>query len=62
MLSDKEAIEAYVDAAAAVLDLPIAAEHRPGVLVNFGLLVAQASLVFDFPLDDRVDMAPVFQP
>jgi len=30
-------IEAYVDAAAAALKLPIAAEHRPGVLRYFAL-------------------------
>ncbi|MDZ7893477.1 MAG: DUF4089 domain-containing protein [Sphingobium sp.] len=42
---------AYVDAAAAVLGLKIAAEHRPGVLRFFGLASQMAALVNGLPLD-----------
>jgi len=40
-----EEIEAYVDAAAAALALPIAPEHRPGVLAYFALAAGYADLV-----------------
>ena len=39
---DGERIEAYVDAAAAALDLPLAPAHRPGVLAYFALAAAMA--------------------
>jgi len=45
-------IEAYVDAAAAALDLPIAPEHRPGVLRYFALAADMAALT------EAVDLAP----
>ena len=40
-----EAIEVYVDAAAAALELPLAAAHRPGVLRYFALAASMAELV-----------------
>ena len=39
---DRERIEAYVDAAAAALDLPLAPAHRPGVLAYFALAAGLA--------------------
>ncbi len=53
--------DAYVDAAAALIGLPIAREHRAGVVVNLERLAAMARLVMDFPLPDEVDPAPVFR-
>ena len=41
-----EDIEAYVDAAAALMGLPIAPEHRPGVLHYFALAASMALNVF----------------
>ncbi len=51
----------YVDAAAAALDLPIAPEHRPGVVLNLERLAAMARLVMEFPLADEIEPAPVFR-
>jgi hypothetical protein len=57
-----EAIEAYVDAAAAALQLPLAAAHRPGVLRYFALAAAMAELVNAQPLALSDEPAPVFVP
>jgi hypothetical protein len=55
-------IEACVDAAADALALPIAPEHRPGVLQFFGLSAAMADLVMGLPLAVHDEPAPVFAP
>ncbi len=54
--------EAYVDAAAAALGLPIAAEHRPGVVHYVELAVAMAELVMTLPLEIADEPAPAFVP
>lgn len=53
---------AYVDAAAALLGLKIAAEHRPGVLQYFALAASMADLVQGLPLELHDEPANVFQP
>jgi Protein of unknown function (DUF4089) len=53
-------IETLVNANAAAIGLPIAAEFRPGVLVNFELTARLAQFVMAFPLDTDVEPAPVF--
>ena len=55
-------IEAYVDAAAAALDLPLSPEHRPGVLQFFTLAAGFAEQLQAVPLDAHDDPAPVFVP
>ena len=55
-------IETYVDAAAAVLGLPLAAAHRPGVLANFALAAGMAELVMAVPLGPLDEPAPAFMP
>lgn len=57
-----EEIGAYVDEAAKLIDLPIAPEHRPGVIQFTGVLLGAAALVMEFPLPDGVEAAPVFEP
>jgi hypothetical protein len=54
--------EAYVDAVAAALALPIGAEHREGVLRYFELAAQLAGLVMAVPLGAADDPAPVFTP
>jgi hypothetical protein len=53
---------AYVDETARRVGLPIAPEHRPGVVQFTGGLLAAAALVMEFPLPDDVEAAPVFRP
>ena len=55
-------VEAYVDAAAAALQLPLAPEHRPGVLGYFALAASMAQMVNGLPLAVHDDPAPVFVP
>ena len=55
-------IEAYIDAVAAALELPIATEHREGVVRYFELAAQMASLVGAVPLGVADDPAPVFTP
>jgi hypothetical protein len=57
-----EAIEAYVDAAAAALDLPISAAHRPGVLRYFALAASMAELVNAHALGPADESAALFVP
>lgn len=54
--------EAYVDATAALLALPLAPEHRPGVLRYFGLAAEMAALVNGLPLSTHDDPAESFVP
>jgi hypothetical protein len=54
--------EAYVDAAAAMLGLKIAAEHRSGVLQFFALAANLAELVQGLPLEPHDESGSVFQP
>ena len=55
-------IEDYVDAAAAALDLPLAPEHRPGVLGYFALAAEFAALVEAVPLPMAAEPALHFAP
>ena len=55
-------IEAVVDAMAAAMDLPIAAEHRPGVVHYFALAASMAELVNARPVDLHMEPAAVFVP
>jgi hypothetical protein len=55
-------IETYVDAAAAALALPLAPEHRPGVLRYFGLAAEMAALVDGLPLAVHDEPAEAFVP
>ena len=59
---DSETAETYVDAAAAALDLPILAKHRPGVLTYFKLAAAMADLVAGQVLHLEDEPAAVFRP
>ncbi len=54
--------EAYVDAAAAALDLRLRADHRPGVLRYFALAAEMAALVESVPLEVHVEPAVNFVP
>ena len=54
--------DAYVDAAAALIGLPIDPAHRPGVVLNLERIAQMAALVMDFPLPDEIEPAPIYQP
>ena len=54
--------EAYVDAAAALIGLPLDPAHRPGVVLNLERIAAMAALVMEFPLPEETEPAPVYTP
>jgi len=55
-------VETYVDAAAALVGLPLDPAHRPGVILNLQRIAEMAALVMSFPLPDDIEPAPVFLP
>ena len=52
----------YVDAAAALIGLPLDPAHRPGVILNIERIAEMAALVTAVPLPDESEPAPVFFP
>jgi hypothetical protein len=56
------AADAYVDAAAALIGLPLDPAHRPGVVLNLARIAQMAALVMEFSLPDETEPAPVFRP
>jgi len=55
-------VEAYVDAAAALIGLPLDPAHRPGVIINMQRIAEMAALVMALPLPDETEPASVFLP
>jgi len=55
-------MQTYIVAAAAALELPIAPEHLPGVLLNFERLAGVAAAVNDFALGPADEPGPVWRP
>ena len=56
-----QVIEAAVDAAAALLDLPLAPAHRPGVLRFYSLAAQMAQVVLAVPLGRDDESGVVFR-
>ncbi len=59
---DPAAYEAYVDATAATIGLPIDPAHRPGVLRYFALAASMAEQVMSVPLGIADEPAEHFVP
>jgi len=59
---DPADLNVYLDRAAAIMSLPIAPEHRSGVLLNLERLAAMARLLEEAPLGREDEPAPVFRP
>ena len=55
-------VQGYLEAAAAALDLPIAAEHRPGVERYLQVVASLAPLVMSFELHEADESGNVFRP
>lgn len=56
----RDQIEAYVDAAAEAIGLPIEPEHRAGVIANFERTAQFAALVNEFELPESLESAAIF--
>ena len=57
-----KSISDYVEMTAELLNLPIAPDYRPGVLANLEAIAEIARLVTEFPLDETVKSAAMFNP
>jgi hypothetical protein len=53
-------LDDYIDAAAAVLGLPIEEAWKPAVRANLDVTLKLARLVEEFPLPDEAEPASVF--
>ena len=60
-MSDSHAIEAYVDAAAKMVGLPLDPRHRDGVIRQFSIVAGVAQLVTSFPLPVDIEPATVLR-
>ena len=54
--------EALIDAAASMLQLPIAPEYRAGIRQNLKTAAKMAAIIEKARLNDDAEPAPVFQP
>ncbi len=52
----------YVEQAAELISLPIAAEYLSDVVDNFKRIAEIASLVTEFELPENIESAPTFEP
>jgi hypothetical protein len=62
MSAPDDAIARAVDATAVLIGLPLAPEHRPGVLAFFALAAQMAELVEGLPLSVHDESGAVFEP
>jgi len=60
-MTDRDSLDDYIDATAAVLALPIEPAWKPAVRANLELTLRLAALVAEFPLPDEAEPAPVFE-
>jgi hypothetical protein len=56
-----ETLDELIDASAAALALPIAAEWKPAIKGNLEVTMRLAGIVAEFPLPDEAEPAPIFE-
>ncbi|PZW50327.1 uncharacterized protein DUF4089 [Humitalea rosea] len=61
-MSDPTDALAYAEAAAALIGLPLAPAHLPGVAANLAVAARMAAIVMAVPLTPADEAAPVFVP
>ena len=54
--------EAWLDTAGPALGVPVSEAQRPGVVLNLAIAAEMATQLFTVPLEDTIDLAPVFEP
>jgi hypothetical protein len=60
-MASSDSLDAYIDAAARVLDLTIEPEWKPSVRANLEVTLRLAAVVSEFALPDEAEPAPVFE-
>ncbi len=61
MAKPDETLDAYIEAAARALSLPIEPESKPAIRANLQATLKHAAVVDEFPLPDEAEPAPVFR-
>ena len=61
MAKPDETLDAYIEAAARALSLPIEPEWKPAIRANLQATLKHAARVDEFPLPDEAEPAPVFR-
>ncbi len=61
MAHDPTTVEAYADAAAAALGIPLTPERRPGVLGHLSAMFVMGDRFIDQAIDEETEPAPVFR-
>lgn len=61
MIPDPEQLRAHMHSMSALLALPIAANHEPGVMQNLQRIAAMAALVNEFVLEEDIEPANIFK-
>lgn len=56
-----DTLDAYIDAAARALGVPIEPAWKPAVRANLEMTLRLAALVTEFALPDEAEPAPVFE-
>lgn len=59
-MSEEPALAAMMDANAAAIDLPIAAEYRAPVLAALAVLVQHGAALLAFELPQHTEPAPIY--
>jgi len=54
-------LDAFIDACARALDLPLDPLWKPAIRSNLGVIFTHAGKVADFALPDEAEPAPVFE-
>jgi hypothetical protein len=64
MAADKPVpdLDAWIDAMMPVLGITLDPAFRPGVIQNLQVVLRLSAIVLEFPLDEREEPAPVFEP
>jgi hypothetical protein len=61
MAKPDETLDAFIEAAACALSLPVEPEWKAAIRANLEMTLKHAALVDGFPLPDEAEPAPVFR-
>lgn len=61
MAKPDETLDAFIEAAARALSLPVEPEWKPAIRANLEMTLKHAALVEAFPLPDEAEPAPIFR-
>ena len=59
--ADDETLEAFIDAGATMLGLPIEPAWKPAILANLKVTLGHGAAVASFDMADEAEPAPIFR-